>query len=151
MAQAHDQVDAYAACVLNDNNDNAAVGDGSNAPEEYAKLARYYETKSNFARAAETYERCGNLQAAVRLYLRCGGDHVDKAISLVGSVGDPALVSFVDQGNYRSAHGVLRDCVSALRGTDVSAISANLLDVRRALALLHSYVIVRSLAKIGTE
>ena len=86
------QVDAYLE-VLGD----------SSIPEEYLRLAKYYESRAEHVKAAGLYERCSRLSTppgqldsqALKLYIRAGVSAMEPAIRLVGEASNPKLTSML--------------------------------------------------------
>lgn len=158
-------------------------------PEEYRRVASYFETAGSFSKAADAHRRAGRLDHAVRCYLKAGDDDsVGAAVAVAGDSRDDALVARVvdflsgdssDAGNGGVSHSAwlfklhvaLGDYDAAAKTSGVIAqqeqemgnyklAHAQLLashvelmkerksvpgGLNRQLALLHSYVLVKSL------
>jgi len=78
LAMSHDTMEAY----------ETALG-ANGAPEEYANVAKYYESKQEWSKAAEFYAICGKHHKALKLYLQC--DEIEKAIEVVGRARSDVL------------------------------------------------------------
>jgi len=177
LAQSHDEMDTYVRIC----------GD-SGTPDEYMKLAKYYENKGSFAKAGELYEKCDQFQQALKLYLRCGATEIDHAINVVGRANNDMLtnqlVDFLmgetdgiqkdhnylfrlhmalhqyeqaahtavliarqeqEMGNYKLAHTQLFDTYKELELQNKKPPA----ELTRQLMLLHSYILVKTLVKLG--
>ncbi|CAE7550248.1 Wdr19, partial [Symbiodinium sp. KB8] len=77
LAMTHDEMELYVS-VLTDFGLTVTTDD-------YARIAGYYEGKSDWAAAGRYYEKAEDLRKALMYYLKCGTAQVDAAIALVGS------------------------------------------------------------------
>ncbi|KAF8062105.1 WDR19 [Scenedesmus sp. PABB004] len=96
------------------------VADGARAPEEAQRVAQYYAARGELEQAADMWARGGEPERAVGLYLQ-------------------------EEGNYKLAHAKLFATLQQLRGLGAPPQR----ELERRLALLHSYVLVRSLVSLG--
>jgi WD repeat-containing protein 19 len=163
------------------------LGDAG-TPEEYQRLATYFESKGEFSRAGDLHARCDRHQAAVKNYLKVGANCIDKAIVVVGKAQSDALTNMVvdylmgetdgiqkdhnylfrlhialrnyeqaartsvviarqeqEMGNYKIAHTQLFDTFKELMSEGKRPPA----ELSRQLMLLHSYVLVKVLVKLG--
>uniref|UniRef100_A0A061RSU0 Wd repeat-containing protein 19 n=2 Tax=Tetraselmis sp. GSL018 TaxID=582737 RepID=A0A061RSU0_9CHLO len=177
FAQAHNSMDAYVQFA----------GEGISS-EEWARVARFYESSGRHDKAGDMWSNCSQYEAALRAYVKGGPEALDKAISMVGKANNPSLtnqlVDFLmgetdgeakdhnylfklhmalgnyeqaaqtsvliakqeqEMGNYKLAHSQLFETFRELR-SQKRRIPAEL---TRSLMLLHSYILVKTLARIG--
>lgn len=177
LAQEHEEMNRFVDML----------GDAG-TPEQYQRLATYYESKGEFARAGDLHARCGRHQTAVKNYLKVGGGCIDKAIEVVGKAQSHALTNVVvdflmgetdgvqkdhnylfrlhialrnyeeaartsviiarqeqEMGNYKMAHAQLFDTLRELAAGGKRPPA----ELSRQLMLLHSYVLVKVLVKLG--
>ena len=80
LAERHDEMAVYADAIK----DN---GSGS----EYAKIAKYYETKAEWGKAGDFQAMAGKYHHALKLFLKCGEKQLDKAIEVVGKANSQML------------------------------------------------------------
>eukprot|EP00899_Mesostigma_viride_P009995 jgi/Mesvir1/18998/Mv18958-RA.1 len=98
LAQAHEQMDSYAAQL------------GTTASlDEYKRLAKYYEMRSNYGMAGRMFELCGQPGLALKLYLRCGTEQLDRAIELVGKANNDTLTGELVDFLMGESDGVPKD------------------------------------------
>ena len=90
----------------------SCLGD-TGTPEEYRRLAKFFEKENDFARAGDMYGACGERGAAVRSYLKASSDgpgqSVDKAIDVVGEARDDSLTSTLIDYLMGTSDGVPKD------------------------------------------
>ncbi|KAK3240077.1 hypothetical protein CYMTET_50059, partial [Cymbomonas tetramitiformis] len=98
MAQSHEEMDTYVRIL-------GTAG----TPEEYQKLAKYYESKGIFAKAGELYEKCEQYQQALKLYLRCGATEIDRAINVVGRANNDMLTNQLVDFLMGETDGIQKD------------------------------------------
>jgi len=163
------------------------LGDAG-TPEEYERLAAYFESKGDFSKAGDLHARCAQYPAAVRNFLKVGAHCIDKAIEVVGKASSDALTNLVldylmgetdgvekdhnyqfrlhialrnydqaartsviiarqeqEMGNYKIAHTQLFDTFKELMSEGKKPPA----ELSRQLMLLHSYVLVKVLVKLG--
>jgi WD repeat-containing protein 19 len=99
LAQVHEAMDTYALIVGQ-----------SGQPEDYEKLASYYERKpGGEAQAGENYEKCGKYQQALRLYLKVGVAKIDAAINVVGRANNDILTNQLVDFLMGETDGIQKD------------------------------------------
>ena len=159
-------------------------------PEQYMRIARYYENKQDWANAAKFFGICGAYHKALKYYLVVGEDDtaLRAAIDIVGKARSDILThTLIDYlmgetdsnpkdpnyifrlymalgnypqaaktaiiiarqerelGNYATAHRILFETHRDLQEQNINVPR----DLRRALMILHSYIIVKKLYKLG--
>eukprot|EP01049_Picozoa_sp_SAG25_P012067 SAG25_NODE_1565_length_2761_cov_1.397821_2_plen_581_part_00 len=72
-ATTHGAMDTYA---------NSLGDDGT--PDEYAKIARFFESTGELAKAGQFYRKCQDYSRAIALFLKCGDKEINAAIDVVG-------------------------------------------------------------------
>ena len=97
LARENDQVAHYA---------DALGKDGT--PEEYRRLAAYFESKGEHARAGDAHAASAHA-AAVRSFLKIGGACVDRAIDVAGEARNDAVTAIVVEYLSGDADGVPKD------------------------------------------
>ncbi|CAK9101199.1 WD repeat-containing protein 19 (Intraflagellar transport 144 homolog) [Durusdinium trenchii] len=102
LATAHDTMEVF---------ESALGGDGT--PEEYANVAKYYETKQEADKAAEFYAICGQFHKALKLYLQCG--ELEKATDVVGRARSDMLTHTLIDFLMGDTTGVIQDPVHIFR------------------------------------
>jgi len=167
----------------------SVLGDNGR-PEQYMRIARYYEDKQDWANAAKFFGICGAYHKALKYYLEVGEDDtaLRAAIDIVGKARSDILThTLIDYlmgetdsnpkdpnyifrlymalgnypqaaktaiiiarqerelGNYATAHRILFETHRDLQDQNVLVPR----DLRRALMILHSYIIVKKLYKLG--
>lgn len=80
LAQKHNEMEKY--CEV--------LGNGG-TPEEYKRVAQYYEGKNDLLNAGIYYMTCGSYPKALELFLQVGESAADKAIELVGKAKQDTL------------------------------------------------------------
>ena len=102
LARERSEMDVFVSCL----------GD-TGTPEEYRRLAKFFEKENDFARAGDMYGACGERGAAVRSYLKASSDgpgqSVDKAIDVVGEARDDSLTSTLIDYLMGTSDGVPKD------------------------------------------
>jgi len=157
-------------------------------PEEYKKVAIYYEGQQDYQKAGEFWLVCKDYSKALRFFLQCGERAVDQAIEVVGRARSDmlthTLIDFLmgetdgvpkdpnyifrlymalgnypqaaktaiiiarqeqELGNYRVAHQILLDTHRELSLQKIRVPQ----ELAHSLMLLHSYVLVKVLVKLG--
>ena len=157
-------------------------------PEEYKKVAVYYEGQQDYQKAGEFWLVCKDYSKALRFFLQCGERAVDQAIEVVGRARSDmlthTLIDFLmgetdgvpkdpnyifrlymalgnypqaaktaiiiarqeqELGNYRVAHQILLDTHRELSLQKIRVPQ----ELAHSLMLLHSYVLVKVLVKLG--
>ena len=87
-----------------------SLGDGG-TPEDYRRLAKFFEKENDPARAGDMYAACGERAAAVGAYLRDADKPgvLDKAIDVVGEARDDSLTSTLVDYLMGESDGVPKD------------------------------------------
>ena len=87
-----------------------SLGDGG-TPEEYRRLAKFFENENDPARAGDMYAACGERAAAVGAYLRDADKPgvFDKVIDVVGEARDDSLTSTLVDYLMGESDGVPKD------------------------------------------
>ena len=69
----------------------SAVATGT--PEEYGKVALYYEGNKDYAKAGQFYRKCGRFNKALEFFLKCGEAELNAAIEVVGEARSEKLTN----------------------------------------------------------
>eukprot|EP01116_Phalansterium_solitarium_P013666 TRINITY_DN3106_c0_g1_i10.p2 TRINITY_DN3106_c0_g1~~TRINITY_DN3106_c0_g1_i10.p2 ORF type:complete len:1339 (+),score=616.68 TRINITY_DN3106_c0_g1_i10:197-4213(+) len=80
LAQKHNEMEKYTDVLGN-----------AGTPEEYKRVAQYYESKNDLLNAGVFYMTCGSYPKALELFLQVGESAADKAIELVGKAKQDTL------------------------------------------------------------
>jgi WD repeat-containing protein 19 len=84
IAQSYNEMDAYTEYMLKNNK----------SPDEYLKIAQYYEGKNMFGKAGVLYEKLGNYAKALKLFMKGVDDEfLERAVEMVGNIKDEKLIN----------------------------------------------------------
>ena len=65
------------------------------SPEEWARVARFYEVSGGHDKAGDMWTKCGQYEAALRSYIKGGNSSLDKAITMVPFPPPPPPLPFL--------------------------------------------------------
>jgi len=85
-----------------------ALGEAG-SQEEYMKIAKYFEGKSDWGKAGEFFAICGQYHKALKLFLQCGEAEMDQAIAVVGKAKNDMLTHTLIDFLMGETDGVPKD------------------------------------------
>jgi len=106
IAQSHDEMDAYRDAIMKYDDKNI---------EEHAKIAQYYEGKSQWGKAAHHYNKCENYTKALKLYIQGGESFIPDAIKMVALVRNDALINQLQDYLTGEVDGQPKDAIFTLK------------------------------------
>ena len=108
MAQRNEQAFELAVTHNEMGTYSKALGDDG-TPDDYLKIARHYESKSNWGKAGEFFAICGQYHKALKLFLQCGEAEMDQAIQVVGKAKNDMLTHTLIDFLMGETDGVPKD------------------------------------------
>lgn len=98
LAEQHNEMGTY----------SRALGENG-TPDEYLKIARFYESKSDWGKAGSFYAICNQYHKALKLFLQCGEEEMDQAIQVVGKAKNDMLTHTLIDFLMGETDGVPKD------------------------------------------
>lgn len=100
IAQQHNEMETYAAVI---------AANGKSSQQDFARVAKFYESKGEFGLAGDYYRRSNEFEKAMTLYLKCGDTKLENAIEVVGQAENENLTRKLVEHLMGDSDGVPKD------------------------------------------